>query len=105
MKEAATELGVAESTIEWHISNVLVKLEAASRSEAVAIAIRDGLLGSHEKSSDTVDEAPGTRATRDRASQDERVFAVDFLGLRLAEIRTAIRSGDLERADAEAEEE
>jgi DNA-binding CsgD family transcriptional regulator len=43
-KEAAAALGVSASTIEWHISNILVKLEASSRAEAVATAMRDGLL-------------------------------------------------------------
>src|SRR5438132_12877899 len=43
-KEVAAALNIAESTAEWHISNVLVKLGAASRAEAVAIGLRQGLL-------------------------------------------------------------
>lgn len=43
-KEAAAALRVTTSTVEWHISNILMKLEASSRAEAVAIAVREGLL-------------------------------------------------------------
>ena len=43
-KAVAAALGVRVSTVEWHVSNILVKLEASSRTEAVAIAVRAGLL-------------------------------------------------------------
>src|SRR5947208_12735665 len=33
----------------WHISNILVKLGAASRAEAVAIGLREGLLEPEEQ--------------------------------------------------------
>ena len=48
-KELAAALNIAESTAEWHISNILVKLGAASRAEAVAIGVREGLLEAEEQ--------------------------------------------------------
>lgn len=43
-KEISASLGISESTVNWHIANVLTKLEASSRAEAVAAAFREGLL-------------------------------------------------------------
>lgn len=40
-KEIAAELGISESTVNWHISNVFGRLGASSRAEAVALAMRD----------------------------------------------------------------
>ena len=40
-KEIAGELGISESTVNWHISNVFGRLGASSRAEAVALAMRD----------------------------------------------------------------
>jgi DNA-binding CsgD family transcriptional regulator len=40
-KEIASELGISESTVNWHISNVFGRLGASSRAEAVALAIRE----------------------------------------------------------------
>jgi DNA-binding CsgD family transcriptional regulator len=40
-KEIAGQLGISESTVNWHISNVFGRLGASSRAEAVALAIRD----------------------------------------------------------------
>lgn len=39
-KEIAAELSIAESTVNWHVSNALSKLGASTRAEAVAIALR-----------------------------------------------------------------
>lgn len=41
-KAIAAELSIAESTVNWHVGNVLAKLGASSRAEAVAIVLRDG---------------------------------------------------------------
>ena len=43
-KAIARTLGITDHTVKFHISSVLTKLEAASRSEAVAIATRRGML-------------------------------------------------------------
>ena len=43
-REIAQALGTAEGTIKNHVSNVLAKLNASGRTEAVAIARRQGLL-------------------------------------------------------------
>lgn len=42
--EMAENLIVSQSTIKFHVSNVISKLEATSRTEAVAIALRHGLV-------------------------------------------------------------
>lgn len=43
-KAIALELGISEHTVKFHVGSVLAKLNAASRSEAVAIAIRNGMV-------------------------------------------------------------
>jgi DNA-binding NarL/FixJ family response regulator len=43
-KAIALELGISEHTVKFHVGSVLGKLGAASRSEAVAIAMRHGLV-------------------------------------------------------------
>ncbi len=43
-KAIARMLGITDHTVKFHVSSVLTKLNAASRSEAVAIATRSGLL-------------------------------------------------------------
>src|SRR5688500_405648 len=40
-KEIAGELGISESTVNWHLANAFERLGASSRAEAVALAIRD----------------------------------------------------------------
>ena len=40
----AGELGISEHTVKFHVSAILGKLHAASRTEAVAIAARRGLI-------------------------------------------------------------
>jgi DNA-binding CsgD family transcriptional regulator len=40
-KEIAGELGISESTVNWHLSNVFERLGASSRAEAVAIVMRE----------------------------------------------------------------
>jgi len=42
--EIATRLFVSRSTVKFHVSNILSKLEAGSRTEAVAMAIQRGLV-------------------------------------------------------------
>ena len=43
-KEIARELHISVKTVEYHITNILGKLGAASRTEAVVKALEQGLL-------------------------------------------------------------
>lgn len=43
-KGIAHQLGISEHTVKFHVGTILTKLDAASRTEAVAIAVRHGLL-------------------------------------------------------------
>jgi DNA-binding NarL/FixJ family response regulator len=43
-KEIASRLGISEHTVKFHVAAVLGKLGARSRTEAVALAIRYGLM-------------------------------------------------------------
>jgi DNA-binding NarL/FixJ family response regulator len=43
----ANELGIAEATVRTHLKNVLGKLQVHSRTQAVALMMRDGLLPLH----------------------------------------------------------
>jgi len=45
-KEIASHLHVSEGTVKVHMNHILRKLKASSRTEAVAIAIREGLAHS-----------------------------------------------------------
>jgi DNA-binding NarL/FixJ family response regulator len=42
-KQIAWQLGISEHTVKFHVASILTKLNAASRTEAVAVAIRHGL--------------------------------------------------------------
>ena len=44
-KEIADRLSIAESTVNFHIKNLVAKLSAHDRTHAVTIALRRGLLG------------------------------------------------------------
>jgi DNA-binding NarL/FixJ family response regulator len=43
-KQIAARLNISEHTIKFHVAAILGKLNAASRTEAVAIGIRHGLV-------------------------------------------------------------
>jgi DNA-binding NarL/FixJ family response regulator len=43
-KGIARELGISEHTVKFHVGTILGKLGAASRTEAVTLAVRGGLL-------------------------------------------------------------
>jgi S1-C subfamily serine protease len=44
-KRIAERLGISEHTAKFHVGRVLAKVDAATRAEAVAIGLRDGLIG------------------------------------------------------------
>ncbi len=44
-KEIARDVGLSEAAVKWHVHSVMRRLGAKSRSQAVAIALRRGLLG------------------------------------------------------------
>jgi DNA-binding NarL/FixJ family response regulator len=43
-KEIAAELAITEDTVKGHVSNILSKLQASDRTEAVTIALRRGII-------------------------------------------------------------
>jgi two-component system NarL family response regulator len=43
-KEIAAELGITEETAQGHVKNILFKMEVHDRTEAVAIAVRRGIV-------------------------------------------------------------
>jgi DNA-binding CsgD family transcriptional regulator len=91
-KETAMALHVAESTVEWHMANVLEKLRAASRAEAVAIGMRDGLLVPSDQGDVGGPARHGIKRTRRAAASEEaRVIAFDLLGLHLGDVRIGTR--------------
>jgi DNA-binding NarL/FixJ family response regulator len=43
-KEIAWRLSLSEHTVKFHVSTIFAKLNAASRTEAVILGIRQGLI-------------------------------------------------------------
>jgi len=43
-KEIAWQMGISEHTVKFHVASILNRLDAASRTQAVAIGVRRGLL-------------------------------------------------------------
>jgi DNA-binding NarL/FixJ family response regulator len=43
-KQIAWQLGISEHTVKFHVTSIMAKLHAASRTEAVAAGIRHGLV-------------------------------------------------------------
>jgi two-component system, NarL family, response regulator len=49
-QEIGTELGITASTVKFHINNILGKLNASDRTQAVVIALRRGLVHLSDRS-------------------------------------------------------
>ena len=43
-KEIAWQLGISDHTVKFHVASILGKLHASTRTEAVALGIRQGLV-------------------------------------------------------------
>jgi len=43
-REVAAELAITEATVKGHVSNILVKLGATDRTQAVITAVKRGLV-------------------------------------------------------------
>jgi DNA-binding NarL/FixJ family response regulator len=43
-KEIASRLGISDHTVKFHISSILAKLGASTRTEAVTLGVRKGLI-------------------------------------------------------------
>jgi DNA-binding NarL/FixJ family response regulator len=43
-KEMASRLGISDHTVKFHVSSILAKLGASTRTEAVTLGIRKGLI-------------------------------------------------------------
>ncbi len=59
-KEIALELCISVKTAEYHVTNILGKLGVANRTQAVVVALEEGLLdpadlGRHSRSEDGKD--------------------------------------------------
>jgi DNA-binding NarL/FixJ family response regulator len=60
-REIATELGISENTVKFHLKNIVEKLHAQNRAELAARAVREGL----------VPDPPSDRAWHERSSRHE----------------------------------
>jgi len=43
-KEISFRLGISEHTVKFHVNSILTRMNAATRAEAVAMGIRQGLI-------------------------------------------------------------
>jgi DNA-binding CsgD family transcriptional regulator len=76
-KEIAGELGISESTVNWHLSNVFERLGASSRAEAVAIAMREEAEGDGEVVA--TDDAPPRARPSLRVTEVALAFVLTLL--------------------------
>lgn len=80
-KEIGAALSIAESTVNWHVANVMAKLNASSRAEVVAISLRSGLLG--DGSAPDAPSAPAVARPADKRADDGPI-GIGSLAARLA---------------------
>lgn len=57
-KEIAGQLGISESTVNWHLANAFERLGASSRAEAVALSMRDEVTDSNGHGAETRSAVP-----------------------------------------------
>jgi DNA-binding CsgD family transcriptional regulator len=67
-KQIASELGISESTVNWHIANAFTRLGAGSRAEAVTLAFRGDQ--EREQGNGAAPVAPAPRPVRGPALAD-----------------------------------
>ncbi len=60
-RQIGEELFISGKTASVHVSNILAKLGAASRGEAVAVAYREGLIPAASKAATTAERTPDAR--------------------------------------------
>ena len=80
-KEIAGELGISESTVNWHIANVFERLGASSRAEAVATALReDAQLPDYPASAKRAESPPLPMSTETIAIAVALTLVIGLLG-------------------------
>lgn len=47
-KQLADRLGISQRTAQWHVSRLLIALEAPTRAALIRTAMRRGLLSEHD---------------------------------------------------------
>ena len=90
-KEIASELGISESTVNWHISNAFGRLGASSRAEAVALTIRED--ADRNNGNGTPHEGAGAPKSARRPSVPHLSIGVVALTLLLAVLGGALIAG------------
>jgi PAS domain S-box-containing protein len=70
--EMADELSISEATVRTHVKNILERLSAKNRAQAVALAMGNGLLGDPREHGISVAPIRPRRRPRGRRPQPER---------------------------------
>src|SRR5205807_4516769 len=67
--DVATQLFISQETVKSHVRHILAKLEADTRTHAVAIALRDAIIDLPWESRTTLTSAPGSPNSLSRQSR------------------------------------